>query len=166
MRRTQIAVVVAFLSVGAGSRALAPVTQVIAQPDAPIRITSYSAAYQEGGRYATEGIHHNVAYDSATDRKIVAVQIGLVSFDIWNEFLDRTGGVSMDELAPHASSKGTWVARAYADFSFQTGVAYVAKVRFVDGWIWEADLQSIAEELKKIEKDFYVAKLRAKPEKP
>ena len=54
--------------------------------------------------------------------------------------------------------------RAYA-VSFLTGVAYVSKVRFADGTIWAADLDAVAEELRKIEKDFDVMKLKGKPEK-
>ena len=129
----------------------------------PLNITSYAAVYQEGGRYSTEGIRHTVEYKNNSGKTIVAVQIGLVSFDVWNEFLDRTGGVSLENLDPGESRKGTWVARAYADFSFLTGVAYVSKIRFIDGTIMEADLDAIAQELRKIEEDFDILKLKKKP---
>ena len=68
----------------------------------------------------------------------------------------------MEQLAIGATNKGEWVASAYSDFSFHTGVAYVSKVRFEDGEIWSADLSAIVVELKKIEKDFDVNRLRKK----
>jgi len=145
--------------------AIEPVAKIIGQKDAPIVITSYSDAYQVGSRYTSEGIRHSVKFKNTSARKIVAVQIGFVSFDVWNEFLDRTGGVSIEDIAPMESKKGTWVASAYADFSFLTGFAYVSHVRFSDGIIWSADLDAIAEEMRKIERDFDVQKLKGKPEK-
>ncbi len=41
----------------------------------------------------------------------------------------------MPPVAAGKSDKGEWVASRYADFSFDTGVAYVSKVRFDDGEI-------------------------------
>lgn len=142
--------------------AVEPVAKIIDQPSSPLTITTYTAKYQEGGRYATEGIRHEVQYKNTSNSQVVASQLGLVSFDVWNEFLDRTGGVSIDDIAPGGSKPGVWVARAYADFSFLTGFAYVSKVRFSDGRIWEADLDAIANEMRKIERGFDVEKLKGK----
>ena len=58
-----------------------------------------------------------------------------------------------------------WVARAYADFSFLTGIAYINKVRFDNGEIWSADLDAVADEMRKIEEDFDVERLEEKPDK-
>jgi hypothetical protein len=140
-------------------RALDPVAKIVDQPDSPLKIILYNAAYQEGGRYSTEGIHHAVEYQNISGRIVEAVQIGLVSFDVWNDYLDRTGGLPLDVLALNAKDKGTWVTGRYRGSSFLTGVAYVSKVRFNDGEIWEADLQSIADELAKIEEGFDVSRL-------
>jgi trehalose-6-phosphatase len=163
--KTKIAVLFFVLMFATQVWAIEPVAKIMAQKDAPLLITSYSAAYQRGGRYMSEGIRHAVEYKNVSDRQVVAVQIGLVSFDVWNEFMDRTGGVAIVEIAPGGSEKGTWVARAYADFAFLTGFAYVGKVRFSDGTIWAADLDAIAEEMRKIERDFDVQTLKGKPEK-
>lgn len=114
-------------------------SKIITQPTSPIRLLSYEAGYQPGTTYSREGIRHAAEYQNVSDKAVVAVQISLVSFDIWNEFLDRTAGVDIETIAPQATSKGTWVASRYADFSFHTGVAYVSKVRFEDGQIWQAD---------------------------
>lgn len=154
---TFIALLAPFLPCAA--RALEPVAKIVEQPDAPLKITAYNAAYQEGGRYSTKGIHHAVEYQNISGQIVEAVQIGLVSFDVWNDYLDRTGGLSLDLLAPNAKDKGTWVTGRYRGFSFLTGVAYVSKVRFHNGEIWEVDLQSIADELAKIEEGFDVSRL-------
>jgi hypothetical protein len=144
-------------------------TRIINQPNAPIKIISYNAVYVgSSSSYVSRGIHHSLEYENSSGRTVVAIQFGLVSFDIWNEFLDRTGGVTMETIAPGSKEKGKWVATSYADFSFHTGVAYVSKVRFDDGEIWSADLTSVVLELRKIEKDFDASRLKKKDdgEKP
>ena len=153
----------AVLCIGAAKGApprLPPDNKVILQADAPVKILTYQAAYQPGGNYSREGIVHNVEYQNISDKPIVAVEFGLVAFDVWNEFLDHTGGVTIETVAPQATQKGTWVASRYADFSFHTGVAYVSKVRFDTGDVWKADLNVIVAELKKIQADFDAANLK------
>src|SRR5262245_13484968 len=113
-----------------GQSSLPPESRVIPQDSAPIKILNYSSAYQAVGAYSREGILHTVEYQNISSKTVVAIQFGLVAFDIWNEFLDRTGGVAMEPIPSQGTGKGAWVATAYADFSFHTGVAYVAKVRF------------------------------------
>lgn len=137
-------------------------SRIIEQSQAPIKIISYEVEYQEGGKYSSRGIRHEVNFQNISKRNIVALQIGLVSFDVWNEFLDRTGGISMNILSPNETEGGTWIANAYGDFSFYTGITYVSKVRFSDGEIWSADLDNIAKELRKVEKDFNVFNLKKK----
>jgi len=86
------------------------------KPTAPIKIISYNAVYiDSSSTYVSRGIHHNLEYENASGRTVVAVQFGLVSFDIWNEFLDRTGVVTMEAIAAGSKEKGKWVATSYAD---------------------------------------------------
>ena len=146
----------------AADKGLPPESIILIQPDCPLEITSYDAVYQEGGTYTSKGIRHRLDYMNSTDAEIVAVRFGLVSFDVWNEFLSRMGGVGMDRLSPGATEKGTWIASTYGGFSFLTGVAYVSKVRFASGEIWGGDLDDIADELRKIEADFDASNLKEK----
>jgi len=149
----------------AGAQRVATATRIMNQPTAPIKIMSYRAVYiDSGSTYISRGIHHNLEYENASGRTVVAVQFGLVSFDIWNEFLDRTGGITMERIAPGSKETGKWVATSYADFSFHTGVAYISRVRFDDGEIWSADLSAVLLELRQIEKDFDASRLKKKGE--
>ncbi len=154
----------AILYLRAEATAQEPVSIVIGQTDAPMKITKYVATYQKGGTYSRDGIHHAVEYQNVSDKEIVACQIGLVSFSIFNEFLDRTGGIDMSDTSPGKTGKGTWVSSSYADFSFHTGVAYVSKVRFADGVIWEADLDDVTAALRNVEKDFDASRLENSPD--
>lgn len=158
----QLICIIIVCVLGSSVFAIEPISKVIEQPNAPIKIFSYDAKYDKGTKYTREGIKHAVEYQNVSGRKIVAVQVGLVSFDIWNEFLDRMGGVSIRDLQPDEKEKGAWIASAYADFTFLTGVSYVSKVRFDNGEIWSADLDTIAEELRKIEEGFDVSVLKEK----
>jgi hypothetical protein len=142
-----------------------PVCKVLPQPEAPVQIAAYTCGYQPGGQYTTEGIRHSLEYKNNGSNVVEAVQIGLVSFDVWNEFLDRTNGIALERLTPSMTKKGTWVARAYSDFAFLTGVAYLAKARFSDGTIWKADLDTIGAAMREIEANFDVERLKER-EKP
>lgn len=139
-------------------------TKVVSQPSAPLTISAYEARYEpRSSQYSTRGIHHELKYENKGQKEIVALQIGLISFDVWNEFLDRTQGLDRQGLAVGKTGGGTWIANRYADFSFLTGVAYVNRVRFADGEIWTADEREVLAELRKIQKDFDAANL-SKPE--
>jgi hypothetical protein len=142
------------------AHALESESRVIPVTGSPITIVAYEAEYSRGDKYSREGVQHSLEYQNDSGQLVVAVQFGLVAFDIWNQFLDRTGGVSMESLSPQEKRKGTWVSSAYADFSFHTGVAYVSKVRFESGEIWSADLDAVVQELRKIQSDFDAAKLK------
>lgn len=155
-----IASMVIVLIVTSLASALGPESRILAVPGAPVIVTEYRAVYSAGGTYSQEGIEHSLKYQNVSTQDVVAVQFGLVSFDIWNEFLDRTGGVAMEYLKPQSEEDGTWVATAYGDFSFQTGVVYVSKVRFASGEIWKVDTNVVLQELKKIQSDFDAANLK------
>ena len=92
----------------------------------------------------------------------MAIQFGLVAFDIWNEFLDHMGGVAIKNYATGSKDSGTWVASSGASFLFYTGVAYVSKVRFTDGKIWSANDEELVKELSKIERNFNLSNLKKK----
>jgi hypothetical protein len=137
--------------------------RVVAQPDSPVAITEYKSAYQAGSQYNSEGIHHDLKYANTAKKTIVAIEFGVVSFGIFNDFIDRTYGIDrkIDKKFQDGSkgSEGSWVARALNDTFHWTGVAWVNRVRFENGEIWKADEQSILAEMKKIQANFDAAVL-------
>lgn len=141
-----------------------PQTTAIDQTASPIQITSYEAGYQERSQYSREGIRHSIEYRNVSDRSIRAVGFGLLSFSVFNDFIDRTRGIDMDSLDPDEDSDGAWVTSALSDFAFFNGVAYVSAVRFMDGEVWQADLDAIAEQVRKIQADFDAERLEGDPE--
>ena len=101
-------------------------------------------------------IKHEVTYTNNTGKDIVALQVGLTSFDAFNGFMGRFSGWSIDRIPAGTSKTGEWSQQPYAAFAFQgygTGVAYVNAVRFADGSIWRANLGEVLVELQKFEKD-------------
>ena len=165
MTVVRIAAAAAAVVVSAGQLAAAPPPaqhSVLAREGAPLRISPYSAEYQRGGgRLSREGILHEAVVENVTARKIVAYQLGLLSFNIFNEFQDRLGGYAIRDVAPGAIHEGSWLASALAESAFYTGVAYVSKVRFEDGEVWQADLEEIADQVRGIEESFTVESLTA-----
>jgi hypothetical protein len=154
-----VTVVVGAWSVGPPPRAI-----IVTQSNSPIAITSYSAAYREGGRYSRDGINHDLQYVNRSTKKIVAIRFGFVSFDAFNQHLGTTGGVQLSDIVPEAKGRCGWIQSAYSDFAFLTGIAYVHKVRFDDDQIWIADMNVVLEELRKIQSDFSAKELEERRE--
>ena len=82
-------------------------------------------------------------------------------FDLWHEFLNYHVITVRDDMDPgeNISRGAVTIAKMPSSTDFQhetiqTCFAYVSKVRFEDGEIWEADLEQIAEEVQKVEADF------------
>ncbi|MBI4738254.1 hypothetical protein HY772_01610, partial [Candidatus Woesearchaeota archaeon] len=100
--------VVIILLLVAEVSAIEPVSNIIEQTNAPIQVMSYYSLYRERAKYTTEGIHHTVEYKNVTDKTIVAVSIGLVSFSVWNEFMDHTNGMAIRDISPGLPDKGVW----------------------------------------------------------
>jgi hypothetical protein len=135
---------------------------ILKQVGSPLTITQYSTKFRSASsasRYSSgnpDEIVHTVNYTNSSSKNIVALQIGLASFDAFNGFMGRFSGWAVQKIAASESQKGEWDQRPYAAFSFEsfgTGVAYVNAVRFEDGSIWRANLKDILSEMQKFEKD-------------
>jgi hypothetical protein len=141
------------------------VARVIPQKDVPISIINYDAEYEAGNKYQVGGIKHSIKYKNTGKQRIEAIQFSFISFDVWNEFLDKTNGLSLSPNDSGDNEKGMWIAHDLAEFSFLTGFAYVSRIRYADGTIWNADQKQIRQELHKIKSDFDVDALISKPDK-
>ena len=156
-------VTILFLSSLTLSFAVDPVTIIVDQPDAPLKLSNYSAQYSSfRSSTSRPGIRHQPSFENVSGRTIVAFRIGFVSFNYFNEFIGKFGGLSDDPLPPDAKKpvqSGLWNQKDYGDFAFMTGVAYVEKVRFDDGEVWTADMDDVFRELEKIEAGFEMSQL-------
>jgi hypothetical protein len=139
-----------------------PKAMVMTQPDAPVVITKYTARYLSAAKASEQGVNHRIEYTNRSERRIEALEIGFVEFNVWNEHLDTLFGNDLDAVTAGRSGEGSWLHDPPAAFTFYTGVAYISRVRFDDGEIWTADLDAIAEHLKSLEANFSVEKLRPK----
>lgn len=142
--------------------AVAESAVTLKQVSSPLTITQYITKFRSetsGTRYSSSNpdeIIHTINYTNSSGKNVVALQIGLASFDAFNGFMGRFSGWSIERVAAGESQKGEWNQRPYAAFSFQgygTGVAYVNAVRFEDGSIWRANLKEVLLEMQKFEKD-------------
>jgi hypothetical protein len=131
---------------------------VLEQKDTPLKITSYDATYEPESRdrYNSHSnrIKHQLKLKNTSGKKIVAIRMGIASFDTFNNFMGRFGGVSIEDVEPNAETSGTWTQDPYAAFLFEkygTGVVYVSEVRFEDGTFWRADMDSILTQMRKFE---------------
>ena len=75
-------------------------------------------------------------------------------FDIFDEYLDDAEVVVVRDLPPGGRTGGDWVVKPLEPHTFYTGVAYVWKVRFLNGDIWEASQEDVYTQLRQIEDGF------------
>jgi hypothetical protein len=141
---------------------LRPDNKIVEQAESPILVTAYRAEYAKRTNESPESIRHDVEYRNRSNQKVVAIQFGLVSFDLWNEFLARTAGLSTEAVAPRGRERGGWSTPTDAAFAFHTAVVYVDRVRFESGEIWSADPDLVVAAMRTIQKDFDPANLNKK----
>jgi hypothetical protein len=142
-----------------------PQSRIVEQPDAPVHVTASSTEYQRRTNDSPEGVRHQLEYSNRSTQKIVAIQFGLISFDIWNEFLARTAGLATEDVGPRARKRGVWLTPTDAAIGFLTAVVYVDRVRFESGEIWIADKEQVLTAMRAIQKDFDPANLNPAPKR-
>jgi hypothetical protein len=157
-----VLVVILFAPAHASAQALKAEHRVVDQPDAPVQVTAYRTEILKRTAEAPEGMRHDLDYRSRGEQRIVAIQFGLVSFDVWNEFLARHAALASDALDPAERKRGSWFTETSSGIAFLTGVVYVERVRLADGTIWTANLDAVVAAMRAIQKDFTVEQLAAK----
>ena len=109
------------------------------------------------GWRSASAIERIAARTARTPAEHGAVQFGLLAFNIFNEFQDRLGGFTIEDISVGRTESGAWVATsALAEAAFYTGVAYVDKVRFEDGEVWSADYDEVLRQLQEIEQNLNI----------
>jgi hypothetical protein len=136
-----------------------PENHIVKQSESPIEITRYKAAFSRDDY----GINHSARYLTHGDRLIVAVRFGFVSFNIWNEFIDKSGGIAIKDIAPTtgkvSTDNGTWNFRCRGEGEFHVGFVYVERVRFENGEFWECDKEAITAQMQEFEENFSIENL-------
>ncbi len=145
--KTNIAVLLIAIMTASYARAIEPVTKIVEQSGAPLKITSYTAAYQEGDLFTKEGIRHYAEYKNTSGKTIVALIIAFFSFDIWNKHINSMPRYSIEDIPPDGNGNGVWLDPADGGFAFTTGIAGIVKVRFSDGTVWEADYDALSSKI-------------------
>jgi hypothetical protein len=139
--------------------------KIVEQTESPVLVTGYRAEYQKGTATAMPGVRHDVEYRNRSGQRVVAIQFGLVTFDVWDEFLGRTAALTVQPLGVRSRDRGIWTTPSEAAFAYRTAVVYVERVRFESGEIWTADRETILGALRVIQKDFDEANLAKKEDK-
>ena len=151
-------IVLVILGGGRSAYALEPVAVILEQPDAPLQIKEYACYYDDEGY--SKRIGHRPEYRNTTERIIVAIGMGFVMFDVWDDHMRSSIGVLIEDLHPGQEENETWLSRPYGASSFHTGVTFVSRVRFENGDVWKADEDDIAEQIRVLFKSFKPEQLK------
>ena len=137
-------------------------TIILKQENALLKITEYKAEYRT---YKREHISHSIKAINSSDKLIVAYHLSFITFDVFNEFLDKFNGFSVDKVEINKEEKAGWRHSPYAVALFEdygTAVVYVDKIRFENGTIWAANKEEILPQIQEIQESFSAELLEEK----
>lgn len=129
-----------------------PRTLILDQPGAPVALTRYKADYDGVRLFQSDGVRHEIAFRNPGDRDIAAVKFRFVMYSVFNDVIEETDGVFLDPLPSGESESDSWTYDPPEASTFHVGAAYVSKVRFADGDLWEADAEMIEAQLSQIDR--------------
>lgn len=129
-----------------------PTTLILNQPDAPISLNRYEADYDGVRLFRSDGVRHEIAFQNATDQPIAAVKFKLVMYSVFYDVIAREDGVALDPLGSKEGAEESWTYDPPDAATFHVGAAYVSKVRFANGDLWESRSEAIDEQLSQIDR--------------
>jgi hypothetical protein len=121
---------------GAGSQ---EVHEILEQPGAPVSVRKYDPEQMSFSPDIGDQVHHEVRVRNDSERVITAIKIGVLTYNVFNEFMVSAEEIFVVDLLP-GKRKSHYLRTYHEDSSpFLTGLTYIAKVRFQNGGIWEAN---------------------------
>ena len=147
---------------------LKTVATVLPQPTSPVQITEFEAEF-EGNRVNFWGtpqearIKHELRYRNASDARIEAVRFTFLSYSVFNEYLVTSSRTAIEEVNPGDRKDKDFSLFGEEFYEFETGLAFVEKVRFENGDIWEFDAFTIVEGVRTLELEFDASLLEGSP---
>ena len=122
-------------------------SQVLNLKEQPLSITEFK--YTVRARESTED-NFSVSYKflNTTDKPILAAEFRILFFDIFDRPLDNLSLYMVEKtLSAKTEDKGVAVFGISNFFLVYKAIAYVSRVRFEDGTIWESDYKEVANSL-------------------
>jgi len=138
---------------------------ILTQEGAPVVILKYKPSWAFHPGIEPNYVQHEVQIKNVSEKKIVALKFKFMSLNVFNEFLGEMNYINVPDFGGvNPGSKAEMDGRQLVDdfpffmcyraksfINYGTGIAYVSKVRFEDGTIWEADESNISEQLEEIQ---------------
>jgi hypothetical protein len=117
--------------------------KILDQGEIPVTVRKYEAKPWGTGSDPNDGVRHHFRIRNDSERVVVAVKVGVLTYDVFNEFQEVAQGIVVRDLLPGARVRD--LLRTYHEdpATFLTGLIYVNKVRFQDGEIWEASADDL-----------------------
>ena len=139
---------------------------ILEQPDSELIIQNYEGEYEDGeSRWRSEGAMHSVDIKNRSEQDIVAYSITFMCFDVFNRTLGRPlDGYAIETIESGKEINSRWnqrLSQAGLFKKYGTSIAYVSRIRFEDGTIWEYDSNIILEQVQEIEESLTVEDISA-----
>ena len=128
----------------------------IPQPTAPAAVPGCSTTHDE----ASVRIRYDFSYWNMSDGNegdVVAVEVLFVDFDPFNEVIGISRGVGVGRVRRGLEAGRVWIGARDWPRQLYATVAFLSRVRFASGKIWEADLERFVEAVRLIVTDLEAA---------
>lgn len=138
----------------AASTAHAEKSVIVSEPSSPVTIAHYLPRF--GSNNIGLMIKHDVEVTASGSQPVDAYSIRVILFDAFNDYVGNWNIYVPETLQVGGSKKSAYFIQQNVSAAFErfgTGAAYVSKVRYRDGTIWEADKDYVLSELQKISPD-------------
>ena len=121
---------------------------IINHLDCPIRISKFNAVYSKGNNSEQKGLNLRVHFYNQSQKSITAVEIGFISYDIWDNYLGLITGLQVEKLDRREETNKIWIDNSDDAYTFFTGFAFVSRVRYSDGEFWKGSLEHVANKIR------------------
>ena len=119
-------------------------TYIISFPNDPIKIqVAYASTIED--EYSTKVDCELEAI--VGDKDMRAAQFNFIFYDVFDEYLDNFGGITLHSAAAGKKIYPRWKPSFYNDWMSYTVIVYLSKVRFSDGTVWRQDKDRVARKI-------------------
>lgn len=142
------------------------------QADAPVDLVGtpgITTVYKPGEGYASGEYQYNVSIPLDVREDLSAIEIRFVLFDIWGRFTKTLSVTEVEDLVarvPRTLSPGWRVFSESEVSEHYASLAYVARARTKAGKVFEADLDQVLAEARKMSDRFEPSWLDPRPAAP
>ena len=127
-----------------------------------------TTVYESGGTYSSGDYRYrSTAVLTTTLQDVTAFEVRYITFDVFGQRMDNFSATEVMDFSKDSSQTFSWAWRAYREndvSEYFASIVYIAKVRTIDGNIYETNIEEVLEVAKQFQQDITVADIETDDE--